>query len=178
MLKNTEDSYGFVTRFFHWVIAIAIISLITVGFTMSSMDPSPEKAELYGMHKASGVMVFMLIILRLLWKFSNKAVNPPKDLPNILKLAAKSGHFLLYVFMFSMPISGILMTCFSGYDVSVFGLFVIPAAEKDPAIAGIFYQIHTIGIWAFMAVIILHVGGALYHHFIRRDNVLIRMIKG
>jgi cytochrome b561 len=80
--------------------------------------------------------------------------------------------------MLSMPISGILMSYFGGYDVSVFGLFIIPAAiDKFPQLAGLFHQIHVLGIWAFITVIVLHVGAALYHHFIRRDNVLMRMIK-
>ena len=177
MLKNTENSYGLIAKIFHWLITLAIITLITVGFIMSSMDPSPDKYELYNIHKASGVMVLMLVILRLLWRFSNKIVQPPADLPNILKLAAKSGHLMLYVFMLLMPISGVLMSYFGGYDVSVFGLFVIPSADKSPQIAGMFHQIHVLGIWAFIAVIVLHISAALYHHFIRRDNVLIRMIK-
>jgi len=178
MIKNTENHYGIIAKLFHWLIAVAIISLITVGFIMSDMSPSPDKYELYGMHKASGVIVLMLVTLRILWRLSNKAVQPPADLPNILKLAAKSGHFLLYVFMLSMPISGILMSYFDGHDISVFGLFMIPATiDKLPQLAGLFHQIHVLGIWAFIAVIVLHIGAALYHHFIRRDNVLMRMIK-
>ena len=179
MLKNTENSYGTVAKFLHWIIALAIITLITVGFIMSAMDPTPEKYELYGMHKASGVVVLMLITLRLLWKFSNKAVQPPAGLPRLLILAAKAGHFLLYIFMIMMPVSGVLMSRFGGHDVNVFNLFVIPAAaEKTPQLAGLFHEIHVIGIWAFIAVIVLHFGAALYHHFIRNDNTLKRMMKG
>lgn len=178
MIKNTEDSYGTIAKLFHWIIALAIISLITVGFTMSSMAPSPDKYELYGMHKASGVMVLMLVILRLIWKFSNKSVLPPAGFPKILALAAASGHFMLYAFMFMMPVSGLLMSYFGGHDVNVFGMFTIEAVlEKNSQLSGLFHEIHTIGIWAFIAVIVMHVGAALYHHFIRKDNVLMRMIK-
>ena len=178
MIKNTENTYGSIAKIFHWLIALAILSLISVGFFMESMEPSPEKWELYGMHKASGVMVLGLVILRILWRFSGKVVQPPANLPNILKLGAHAGHFMLYVFMLSMPISGILMSYFGGHDVSVFGLFTIQAAtEKSFSLAGIFHQTHTLGIWAFIAIIVMHIGAALYHHFIRRDNVLMRMIK-
>ena len=178
MIKNTDNHYGIIAKIFHWLIAIIIINLIAVGFIMSNMSPSPDKYELYGMHKASGVVVLMLVTLRVLWKLSNKAVKPPADLPNILKLAAKSGHFILYIFMLLMPISGILMSYFGGNDVSAFGLFTITATiDKVPQIAGLFHQMHVLGIWAFIAIIILHVGAAFYHHFIRRDDVLMRMIK-
>ena len=178
MLKNTEDSYGAIAKLLHWIIALAIISLITVGFIMSSMEPAPDKYELYGMHKASGVIVLMLIILRLIWKFNNKAVLPPTGFPKVLALAAAAGHFMLYVFMFVMPISGLLMSYFGGHDVNVFGMFIIESSlEKNSSLAGLFHGVHTIGVWAFIAVIVMHVGAALYHHFIRKDNVLMRMIK-
>lgn len=178
MIKNTEDNYGLIAKILHWVIALSIISLITVGFIMHDMEPSPEKYELYGLHKASGVLVLILVTLRILWRFSNKVVQPPADLPNILKLAARSGHFLLYVFMLLMPISGIVMSHFGGHDISVFGLFIIPSAvDKIPQISGLAHEVHVLGIWAFIAIIVIHVGAAFYHHFIRHDNVLMRMIK-
>ena len=80
--------------------------------------------------------------------------------------------------MLSMPISGILMTHFSGIDIPVFGMFMIPAAlDKIPEIAYLFHKVHVLGVFAFITIIILHIGAALYHHFIRRDNVFMRMIK-
>lgn len=178
MLKNTKDSYGLTTKLFHWVSGFFIIGLMFVGFTMSDMPDSDAKFALYNQHKASGVIVLMLVILRILWKFSNEAVNHPSSVSTILVILAKIGHFILYVFMLSMPISGILMTHFSGYDISVFGLFTIDAAsEKIPDIAKLFHQVHVFGVLAFIAVIILHIGASLYHHFILKNNILIRMIK-
>ncbi len=178
MLSNTKNSYGLISKFFHWIIAFSIFGLMTVGFKMADMMPSTEKYELYGMHKAFGTVIFILIILRLIWKFSDKAVEPPKNFPPILTFLAKSGHFLLYVFMLSMPISGILMSYFSGHNVPVFNIFTIPAAASTSSqLAGIFHDIHTIGVLAFIAVIVLHITAALYHHFIRRDGVFMRMIK-
>ncbi len=177
MLRNTENSYGLIARILHWIIAFAIIGMISVGFFMSSMEPSPEKSELYGMHKAFGVTALSLIVLRIIWRLSNKVVLPLADLPNILKLAAKSGHFLLYVFMLIMPISGIMMSRFAGYDISVFGLFTIPALEKNEWLSGIFHTTHVTAVWGFVIIIIMHIGAAFYHHFIRKDKVLMRMIK-
>jgi len=64
------------------------------------------------------------------------------------------------------------------HDISIFELFTIPASiDKAPEIAGLFHQVHVLGIWAFIAMIVLHVGAALYHHFILRNNILIRIIK-
>lgn len=68
MIKNTETSYGSIAKILHWLIAAAMIGLITIGFIMSSMDSTPEKYELYGMHKAFGVTVLLLVALRIIWK--------------------------------------------------------------------------------------------------------------
>ena len=178
MLKNTENSYGSIAKILHWVISFSIIGLIAVGFFMSSMDPAPEKFKLYGIHKAFGVTIFMLIILRILWRFTNKTVQAAEGVPPILQLAAKAGHLLLYIFMLTMPISGVMMSRFGGHDISVFNLFTIPAvAEKNMEIAGFFHSTHGYAAWGFVIVITTHILAALYHHFVRRDNTLIRMVK-
>ncbi|RTK93102.1 MAG: cytochrome b [Rickettsiales bacterium] len=177
MLKNTENSYGTITKIFHWLMSIMIIGLIIVGFIMSSMESSPEKFQLYYAHKAAGVVILILVILRIIWRLNNKLVQLPTELPLFVKFCAKVTHYLQYVFMLLMPISGVLMSILSGREIPVFGIFTVPALEKNTQLAGIFYQIHVIAIWFFIALIIFHVLAALYHHFIRKDQVLIRMIK-
>jgi len=178
MLKNTENSYGSIAKILHWVIGFSIIGLIAVGFLMSSMDPAPEKFELYGIHKAVGVTVLMLIILRILWRFANKTVQAAEGVPPILQLAAKAGHLLLYIFMLTMPISGIMMSRFGSYDISVFNLFTIPAVtEKNTALASFFHSTHEYAAWGFVILITTHILAALYHHFVRKDTTLIRMVK-
>ena len=178
MLKNTENSYGSIAKILHWVIGLFIIGLIAVGFTMSSMDPSPEKFELYGMHKAFGVIVLCLIAIRILWRITNATVQATEGVPPILQLAAKAGHLLLYIFMLVMPISGVLMSRFSGYPISIFEIFTIPAAsEKSPELAKLFHTTHGYAAWGFVILITVHILAALYHHFIRKDDTLVRMIK-
>lgn len=177
MLKNTETSYGTITKLFHWLSALMICSLIIVGFIMSSMQPSPEKFQLYYMHKANGVILLILIILRIIWRLNNKQVKLPSDLSLFVKTCAILTHYLQYVFMLLMPISGILMSTLSGKEIPVFGIFTVPAFEKNSQLAGIFYKIHVTAVSFFIALIIIHILAALYHHFIRKDEVLIRMIK-
>lgn len=178
MLKNTENSYGSIAKILHWVIGLFIICLIAVGFIMSSMDPAPEKFELYGMHKAFGVIVLCLVAIRILWRITNATVQATEGVPPILQLAAKAGHLLLYIFMLVMPISGVLMSRFGGYPISVFEIFTIPAAsEKSPELAKLFHATHGYAAWGFVILITVHILAALYHHFIRKDDTLVRMIK-
>lgn len=177
MLKNTSSSYGIVTILFHWCIGIAIIGLLIVGFIMTSMESSVNKWELYSTHKALGVTVLLFVVLRFLWRLINIELGLPADLPSWQKTASKITHYLLYVFMFLMPVSGVLMSRFGGHEVNVFNLFVIPPLEKNPDLAGFFNNLHGVSAVVFASLIGMHISAGLYHHFIRKDNILLRMIK-
>ena len=177
MLKNTSSSYGTITKLFHWLISIMVICLIIVGFTMANMDPSEQKSQIVAIHKATGVIVLSLVCLRLVWRLINVEVLLPVDLPSWQKAAARLNHYLLYVCMFLMPISGISMSLFAGYDINVFNIFTIQAFDRNIAIATLFYKTHQITAFGLVGLITLHILAALFHHFIRKDNVLIRMIR-
>jgi cytochrome b561 len=177
MLKNSSQRYGLIAKLFHWIIALAVIGLIFVGFSMGSMAPSDEKWQIYAMHKATGVTMLLLITLRFIWRMINTEVLLSDALSSWQKTAAKLAHYALYLCMFLMPISGIMMSRFGGYDIDVFGLFVIPALEKNAELAYAFHTIHEITAFGFSGLIILHICAALYHHFIFKDNTLIKMIK-
>lgn len=177
MIKNTKSSYGLITKLLHWVIGIGIIGMLVVGFIMTDMPPADEKWQLYFVHKSIGVTILGLVALRILWRFVNVQLDLPSDLPGWQKSASKITHFLLYVFMFLMPVSGVLMSRFGGHEINVFNLFTISALEKDPALSSLFSNMHGFSAIIFSLLIALHVCGGLYHHFVRRDNILIRMIK-
>jgi len=177
MLKNTLSSYGLIAKLFHWLIGIAIIGLLVIGFIMVSMLPSADKWQLYAMHKAIGVVVLFFVLLRLLWRFISVKLELPADLPLWQKLASKITHYLLYIFMFLMPVSGILMSRFGGHEINVFNLFVIPPLAKDIVLASFFNSLHEVTAFLFAALIGLHISAGLYHHFVRKDNILMRMIK-
>lgn len=177
MIKNTRDSYGLPAKIFHWLLSFMIICMLIVGFTMAGMEPSDQKSELYAGHKATGVIVLSVVILRFIWRLLNVEVLLPIGIPSWQRTVARLTHYLLYFFMFMMPISGIMMSRFGGHDINVFGKFTIHAYEKNPDIAKLFWQFHGYAAMVFIALIILHILGALYHHFVRKDRVLIRMIK-
>jgi cytochrome b561 len=177
MLKNTENSYGSITKLFHWVVALMIIALLIVGYTMTDMVPSDEKWKIYGMHKATGTIVLILVLLRVVWKLINVEVLLPADLPSWQKFGAKATYFLLYCFMFIMPVSGILMSLFSGNEVNVFGLFTIEKFAKNKFIASWCHSIHVFSSFILSGLVVLHFLAAWYHHLIRKDNILMRMIR-
>jgi cytochrome b561 len=178
MLKNTQNSFGSVSRIFHWLMSIMIICLLCVGFYMSGLENSPGKFEIYGLHKSTGVVVLLLVLLRIVWRLMNITPNLLDTMPSWQVLGYKIGITAMYILMLGMPISGVLMSRFGGHDISVFGLFAIPAAEKNEAISYLAWNMHGIGAWAFVVFVTLHAGVAIYHHFINKDRLLMRMVKG
>lgn len=177
MLKNTSLKYGSMTKFLHWLVGIVIIALVIVGFVMESMEPSDQKWQFYKLHKAIGVSIFAFVIFRVCWRLINRSVAGPVNTPRWQILAAKFTHFFLYLAMIAMPLSGLLMSLYGGHNIDMFGLLVIEGFEKQASLASFFHMIHGRAAYAIAGLIILHVLAAFFHHFVRRDDVLIKMIK-
>jgi cytochrome b561 len=176
-LKNNSLVYGSIAKLFHWLMAILIIGLIIIGLIMADMDTSPDKLKLIGNHKAIGIIVLFLAVLRLVWKMRNQSPLMPNSLKQWQMKAAKGAHLLLYFFMFAMPLSGWAMSSAAGYPVSVFGLFTMPSLiEPSNELREFFGEMHEIMAFGLIATITLHVGAALQHHFIYKDNILRRML--
>lgn len=177
MLYNTEKSYGLISRLFHWIMSVIILSMISVGYYMKYFAPQESKATIYGMHKATGVIVFTLVLLRLTWRMINVSPKLPEDCQKWLAAASKINFIVLYTMMISMPITGLFMSLYSGFKINVYGLFTIPTfLEKNKKLAALFKELHNGFAVLFIIAISLHILVNLYHHFYKKDNILTRMI--
>ena len=174
-LKNSTDRFGLVSILFHWIMAVIVISLLMVGLYMVSLPASPEKQNLYGLHKAFGLLILALTLPRLVWRFVN--VVPSLSLPRWERLSALFVHYAFYVFLIAMPLSGWLLSSAAGYAPSFFGLFDLPLLIKpNDALRPIFQTIHAWTGYGLIATICLHTAAAFKHHFIDKDSILKRMI--
>jgi len=171
------EKYNCVAKLLHWSIGLLIIGLLAVGLYMEGLDYSEGKMKLYGLHKALGVIVIALMLLRVFWRIAS---HYPKSLSTHKiweKILSKIVHGALYVMAFSMPLSGWAMSSSYGYPVSMFGLFELPMlVEKNEVRGEWFAQIHALGGWAMIGVIVLHVAGAIKHVVIDKDDTLKRML--
>lgn len=179
MLKDSRSGYGLVTIILHWVCAPLVIFLFGLGVYMRGLDYySPWYHRGPEIHIALGLFVFGLMLLRLLWRKSSK---DPSAIPTISKnnlLAAKIVKILLYSGVFVISISGYLITTAEGVGASFFEIFSVPATvELSAKNVDLMGAIHKYCAWGLMGIVILHAAAALFHHFIKRDKTLVRMLK-
>jgi len=176
---NRPDQYGLTARSFHWIMALLIVGLYCVGYIMTNLDVSPAKLRFYSYHKWTGVTVFGLAVLRLLWRWH----APPPALPLHLraweKSVAEMTHRLLYLLLFLVPLSGWLMSSAKGFQTVYLGLLPIPdAVAKNAALGATLDEVHYALNSLLLIVVLGHAAAALKHHFIDRDEVLARMTPG
>lgn len=181
MLTNTDSRYGLVSRALHWLMALMIVALIAVGLYMSDLDQQDAaRAQIYALHKAFGVTVLGLAVLRILWI----RISQPPPLPGALQawevLLARIVTGVLYLLMIAAPLAGYLMSSAAGKPVSFFGLFTLPAlVAENKDLAEALHEVHEFLAWAILALAGLHALGALKHRFVDKDpsaDVLGRML--
>ncbi|KTD18322.1 cytochrome b [Legionella jordanis] len=174
-LRNSNERYGLVSISLHWLIAGLIIALLIMGFYMTNLPISLQKLKWYGWHKEYGFLVLGLAIIRIFWRLMN--VPPGLLLPTWERIAAKTVHWVFYVFMLALPLSGWAITSAAGLPASFFGLFTLPnLLAPDENARALFEEIHEYLAYGLIAFIVLHTAAALKHHFIDKDDILRRML--
>ena len=177
--RNTEKNWGLVNILIHWVTVLAVIFLFSLGLWMEELDyyhpwyhPAPY------IHKSIGILLFLLISFRVVWRITNKTPRPLASHNNVERLIAPIVHKLLYILLFATMISGYLIATAYGKGVEVFGWFEFPALIQNFK-----YQKDFVGIAHFylpitlVVLMVLHALAALKHHFIDKDVTLKRMLK-
>lgn len=163
----------------HWLIALMIIGLFAFGLYMVELPLSPQKLKFYSYHKWAGVTVFLLVLLRLLWRITHRPPELPAAMPRWQVKAAKAGHHLLYLLMVIVPLSGWLMSSAKGFQTVWFGVLPLPDfVAPDKALAETLKAAHKWFAYGLAALVLAHVAAALKHHFIDRDGLLARMLPG
>lgn len=176
MLRNTNKNFGSVSKMFHWVTVGLFCYLFYLALTMIGLESSTEKWQLYAQHKQFGVLLFILVLFRVLWKVINTTPEQAAGTPKWKIYLASLTHFTLYLIMLGFPISGIVMSMAGNHDIVFFGYTLPNIIGENKEISGVARYIHGILEYIAYSVIGLHVIAALYHHFIEKDNILKRML--
>lgn len=175
-IKNTSSTYGYLAKFFHWSMAILFLSMFIIAYIMTNIPKSDFRYLLYALHKATGILLFGLVILRSSWRLFNIQPELAKSIPLWQRRAAQWNIIALYFLMFAMPTTGFLTSSLGGHDISFYNLFVIAPLGHNQAVSKLFSQAHEILSYLLITAFVLHVIGAFYHHNFIKDDVLTRML--
>ncbi len=194
---STTTRYTKTAVILHWLIAIAIFSMFALGWFMEGLpkegakkmaydvfnfgiytwqlaDAATPRTFYFNLHKSIGVTILGLIIIRVLWRVTHR---PPALLSSYKvweRKLATGVHHLLYLLMIALPVSGVIMATYSKYGIKWFGYPLIKGLDNNAARES-FKEIHEfIGI-VILVMVILHIAGALKHHFVDKDDTLKRM---
>ncbi|EKD71739.1 MAG: Cytochrome b561 transmembrane protein [uncultured bacterium] len=176
MLNNTSISYGTITRSLHWLMAAFFLGMFLVAYIMINIPKSDFRMSLYDLHKATGLLLFALVALRLMWRLVNVQPALPASTPLWQQRAAHWNIVFLYMLMFLMPISGFLTSSLGGHEITFYYLFTLAPLAHDEAWSEFFSDAHEIFSILLIIVFALHVLGSLHHHYIRKDNVMRKML--
>jgi cytochrome b561 len=176
MIRNNSQRWGSVSIGLHWLTALVIIGLSIVGLIMTELPNSPFKMQVYALHKSFGLTVLALTLLRLAWRF---LAGTPDDLPGsrLQQLAAKAVHGLMYFLLLAMPLSGWLFNSAAGFPFRWFNLVQLPKlfTGYNPALKDFAHELHETGFYLLAALLLVHAGAALFHHYVIKDDTLKRM---
>ena len=174
-LRNTAEAYGSLARFLHWAIVLLIVPQYFIAEAAEELPKGIERLQLMDWHKSLGMLVLLLTLARIGWKIVNRGLPGPIGNPWQRKAAA-AGHGLLYLLVLAQPISGWAMSSAANFPVTLFGWFQFPAlvAEND-ALHEALEEVHEVLFFLLLAVAVVHIVAALYHHFVLKDSVLRRM---
>jgi cytochrome b561 len=176
MNAHVPAHYGGVALIMHWATAALIVALFILGWRMIPLPLSPAKLELYALHKSLGIAVLALSGFRLAWRLARPAPKPV-DGPIWQRRAATGAHMLLYALLLVLPLSGWLFNSLVGFPLSFFGMVdVPPLAAPQPAPKETVRLAHIWLGYMLLVALGLHVAAALHHHFVRRDEALVRML--
>ena len=135
--------------------------------------------DLVPLHKAMGVTILLLTIARLVYRAVCKVPALPANLPVWQARAARGVQGLIYLGLLVQPVTGwTFSSTMLGRGFTYFGLFTVPPVPLERSITPALRFLHIYGAWALLGLIALHALGALYHHYFRKDDVLLGMLRG
>ncbi|MRI31393.1 cytochrome B [Endozoicomonas sp. OPT23] len=173
------EKYSVSMRLMHWLMAICLLGMIGSGWYMTGLDgEAANKYDLYPWHKSFGVLLLGLIVLRIIIRLKSTLPEIQETIPGREQTLAKVAHFLLYLLMLLVPLSGFIMSDIGGHDIYFFGIPLPDLLDTHKPTAGTFHTIHSYIGYVLLGVVVVHIAGALKHRFMDspENDVLKKMM--
>ena len=168
---NSFGKYGLLAKLFHWITFVILILQIPFGFYLVGLEFSDRRIDLENIHILIGITVFYITLFRLVWKFFNSSPTEGNSFFKGQIFIAKVNHFLLYLSIFTITISGILKKLYMGEKLNF--LFFSYGFKKDNfQLADLYYEVHIYANYLLIVLVALHILAVIVHHFIFKDKIL------
>lgn len=178
-LRNTTTEWGSLAKALHWLIAIGLFALIFLGLEQAGMERGDEKSRIRFIHASIATGLLLLMTLRIVWRFMNDVPAHPEGNSRLQCLVSDIVHWGLYLTVFVQLIAGAMIAGTGGRGLPFFGLFTIPLGMSEDHDAHEFWEeVHEFAWKPIAFLVVLHILGALYNHFVARNDVLRRMTHG
>jgi len=177
MATDNTPHYGRFASALHWLIGIALLAEIVFGFLLDDIAPrgTPARAAVINLHKATGVLLGLLVVLRLAWRWRHAAPPWPEAMPAWQRSAARLLHAAMYACMLALPLSGYVASNLSKNGLKAFGYWLRPWGPDLPAAYAALTLVHDVTAWLFAALVAGHIAVALKHALIDRDTIFARV---
>ena len=170
-LFNTSSGYGLLAKLFHWLTFLALIIQIPFGFYLVGLEFSDRRIELENVHILFGITIFYIVLLRLIWKLINPSIQSEHNFFKGQNIIAKTNHFLLYVSIFAITISGILKKLYMGEKLN-FVFFKFGFDKDNFQFADLYYEVHIYANYLLIVLVALHILAVIVHHVFLKDKIL------
>jgi cytochrome b561 len=169
----TQERYSLVARWLHWGMALLIIANLIGGLFHEQLGA----ATVMPLHKATGILILFLAVIRILWRMTVPAPHLPAEMQLWERATASFLQSLMYALMILIPLSGWIMSSAGPKPISFYGLFDVPKFHvvRDTPIWSTAHEAHELLAYALLVLAALHIAAAIRHHFVLKDGLLHRM---
>lgn len=176
-MTDARTGYSTIAISLHWLVFALILANWTLGIYMVDLPLSPQKLKAFSWHKWLGVTIFLIVAFRLAWRASHTPPPLPDSMTQWQRKASGLSHFLIYLLTVLIPLSGWLYSSASGVPTVYLGWLQLPdLVDKNKQIAALLKIVHISLNSGLFILVCAHVGAALKHHFLDRDELLARML--
>ena len=175
LFKNSKSKYGIISIFFHWITLLILLFQIPIGFYLVDLEFSDFKISVENYHSILGIFLFYITLSRLIWKTINLSPDENSPIKNWQLIISKINHWLLYITLFTITISGILKKLLSGETVN----FIITSISLDYfnfELVELSEKIHSNAAIFLLILISIHILAVIYHHLFLKDPILKKIL--
>ena len=174
-----SPAYTMTARVLHWTTAFLVLSTIPLGIVAANDWGGSAQDAIYDLHRSIGATIIPLVFLRLIYRWTHPPLALPADIPQLQRFAAHATHWGLYILLIAQPFTGWVAASAYRASVTVFGWFELPPIwPENRAFSDQLLSVHRVMGLAIICLVAAHTGAALYHHLVRKDRILLRMVTG